>query len=450
MGRSKTERSETRRENTQGGGNNGGDQRQQHSIKKKCFNCGKTGHMKADCHSRPSAGGSRNNGAPGNRCQRCNRAGHAAGECRTRPENLPSPRTHNTNSAGPRAQPPRKCHTCGKPGHLARDCRSGGRPANNGQRSNGPRTNGQRGSGTNNNGPRTEGRGNDQKKCYNCGEAGHISRDCANSKNVASATSRKQWPKNRRIDKDVTMLDRSNFHWTAVELAAANEITRLLEINVDASIQYTKIELLMLAKKPKVIERETWLRTTGERRKVTYQPPIDHAELIEQKKIFDEELHLSHEHFVVAQKEFFAAVYDSSRQAPWVVQQHQGDKPHVIDAIEKSRARFEATNVKDKKMMYAIDWLNVLFTEAKFRKTEGVKELRKNEAERLAKAAIHDAAARLAAGNGGGSDDDAAVPVISGEEQARINQEADRKRAREESIELALRSVNNTMFAARE
>ena len=440
MGRPQTGRSETRRVKQQGGGNNGGDQRQPASNKKnKCFNCGKAGHKKADCRSLPSGGSRDSNNAPRNqgpRCKRCNRAGHAANECRTRPENLPRPRTDNNN-----AQTPRKCHTCQKPGHLARDCRSGARSPPNGQRNSdntGPRPH----RNSNNSGPRT-----DEKKCYNCGNVGHISRDCSNSKNVASATSKKQWPKSRRIDKDATILDRSKFHWSALELAAANELTRLLEINIDAGIQQIKIELQMMAKKPKIIERESWLRTTGERRKITYQPPIDHAELVERKKIFSEELDLSFQHFVVAQKDFFNAVYDSTRQAFWNVKQHQGDNDQVRRHIDNAQGRFEALDVKEKKMEYAVDWLNILLTEAQFRKTEGITEVRKNEAERLAKAAIRDAANLLNQRLDDVTVEDGTDNALSDEEKDRLEQEANRKRTRDERVNLAQRSINNTVFS---
>lgn len=48
----------------------------------------------------------------------------------------------------------RSCYNCGESGHMSRDCTSGGNGGNNGGYSSGG------------------------QKCYNCGNSGHISRDC--------------------------------------------------------------------------------------------------------------------------------------------------------------------------------------------------------------------------------------------------------------------------------
>merc|ERR1740133_754371 len=64
----------------------------------------------------------------------------------------------------------RSCYNCGQPGHLSRDCTEP--RAEQGGQSMGGFGGGGRGGG------KGGGRGGGDRSCYNCGQSGHISREC--------------------------------------------------------------------------------------------------------------------------------------------------------------------------------------------------------------------------------------------------------------------------------
>ncbi|KAL2269184.1 hypothetical protein VTJ83DRAFT_4030 [Remersonia thermophila] len=76
-----------------------------------CFNCGETGHRKADC-PKPRAF----NGA----CRRCNQEGHMSKDC----PNAPPPECHECQSIEHLAKdcPNRICKNCGNAGHTVSQC----------------------------------------------------------------------------------------------------------------------------------------------------------------------------------------------------------------------------------------------------------------------------------------------------------------------------------------
>ncbi|RAK77136.1 putative zinc knuckle nucleic acid binding protein [Aspergillus fijiensis CBS 313.89] len=156
---------------------------------KQCYNCQGVGHVQADC---PSL---RINGATG-RCYNCGQAGHLARKC-------PIPATGAPRApAGPRGafnpgfrggySRPATCYKCGGPNHFARDCQAQAMkcyacgklvwlPIANLLSLPIILTNGFQGHISRdctapNGGPLSSA----GKVCYNCSQAGHISRDCPN------------------------------------------------------------------------------------------------------------------------------------------------------------------------------------------------------------------------------------------------------------------------------
>ena len=101
---------------------------------RKCFICGRTGHMAKDCrHRENSYGESGINQSTGidvpldsfidrKICNNCHREGHIARDC---PE-------------------PQKCRRCGQPGHIAADCQN-------------------------------------EVQCLRCLQSGHLAKDCPNA-----------------------------------------------------------------------------------------------------------------------------------------------------------------------------------------------------------------------------------------------------------------------------
>mmetsp|Transcript_43940 Transcript_43940/g.141660 ORF Transcript_43940/g.141660 Transcript_43940/m.141660 type:complete len:118 (+) Transcript_43940:77-430(+) len=76
---------------------------------RECRICGEVGHLQRFCPNNPSGEvkpgkpGRRNGGATGRRCFNCGKPGHLSADCELPPGNT-------------------ACYNCGKPGHKSADC----------------------------------------------------------------------------------------------------------------------------------------------------------------------------------------------------------------------------------------------------------------------------------------------------------------------------------------
>lgn len=115
---------------------------------KKCYQCGRTGHLANECRRKIETDERPNNQR--NSCYKCGKVGHVARECKS------GNGREQSQNAG--------CYNCGKAGHYARDCRSKKEET--------------------------------QVLCYGCNKHGHFARVCPERNNQRMA--RGKWEENKR------------------------------------------------------------------------------------------------------------------------------------------------------------------------------------------------------------------------------------------------------------
>lgn len=115
---------------------------------KKCFQCGKTGHIARECRS--GNGQEEEANSYSKSCSNCGKRGHLANECRS------GHRREQSQVSG--------CYNCGKMGHFARECRSAGKAS--------------------------------QFVCYSCNKTGHFAKECPEKNKQRNSPGK--WEENKR------------------------------------------------------------------------------------------------------------------------------------------------------------------------------------------------------------------------------------------------------------
>ena len=287
--------------------NNGG-------TDKRCYNCGKNGHVARDCT------------AAKKECKTCGRLGHNADECKRK-----APAARRSDNT---------CNNCGRAGHLAKDCRS------NGKRDTPPVN-----------------REKDDKSitCFNCGGKGHIASSCNNAKSVRAQQA--PWPQTLRLEKSVTTLPRNTFNdWSSEELSAVKEFNRLSELLIDLHVTCAKLEIRIenASKEGKKVVH--WNRVTNTKKDIGTAPVSQEATLRLQHAEFIADKAACKEAMYVAQNVLVKASITKAQSLQEMHLQHHHEEPALFTAyLTAATERLQADTIVTKRIDIIVPWLNSMF-----------------------------------------------------------------------------------------
>ena len=282
---------------------------------KRCYNCGKNGHVARDCT------------AAKKECKTCGRLGHNADECKRK-----APAARRTDNT---------CNNCGRAGHLAKDCRSNG---------NSHTTTVNR-----------EKKDSSSITCFNCGGKGHIASSCNNAKSVRAQQA--PWPQTTRLDKGVTTLPRNTFNdWSSAELNAVKEFNRLSEILIDLHVTCAKLEIRIenASKEGKKVVH--WNRVTNVKKDIGTAPVSQEATLRLQHAEFVADKEACKNAMYTTQNVLVKATIEKAQSLQEMHLQHHHDEPELFTAyLTAATERLQSDSMITKRIDVIVPWLNGMF-----------------------------------------------------------------------------------------
>lgn len=228
-------------------------------AKKKCYGCGRMGHLARDCR----------NPRPNNQQRPVNQQ-----RGQNQPPNQPRSTNNNAN-VGNRRQNNRQNNNQGQQRGRRQQNQQQGRPPNRNQPPNNPRTPGNA--------------RNQEIVCHKCQQKGHIKRNCPNERVKDNGPS---FPPKRLISNDVTTFDKENFHWSDDFFKTFNELVRLaeLKINMVSAVEKINVRLSFLSPEKSTTYKFYLARTGQTMEYVTKIPNLQHSQLIQRLNLANGEV----------------------------------------------------------------------------------------------------------------------------------------------------------------
>jgi|GEM_PF-5431803 len=238
---------------------------------------------------------------------------------------------------------------------------------------------------------------NENKKCFKCGEKGHIKSECQNAKNV-NEVKREQWPQEQRIGEAAKLP--KGVSWTETERKHAKECVRLCEIMVSSQIELHKIKHALALYRPKKVSQDVWLRTTGERRTIVL-PDVETEKMRLEMKGWTHKADYEAAETTFkdqASLKLLEEVYDNALVNQWSFNGPQGDTDaakHAREITLRAKATFEDSHQNEKKCENITIWLNLLANEVPVIVKEEIRKLNALHLEKLARLSAKEAQDQL-------------------------------------------------------